>query len=261
MILEGQSAIITGAGSGMGEATSYLLSREGASVLVADADGARSKEVAERINSLGGNAAQFQVDVSDEEQVRRMADTGLGHFSTIDILVNCAAISEFRPTVEITGDKWRRMIDVDLSGTFFCCREVGKKMIKAGRGRIINFASTAGIAGIPSMAHYCAAKHGVVGLTKAIATEWGKHGITANCICPGATLTPMLLSSTTETYREERARRIPLKRLATTEEQASIVLFLCSPAAQYLTGNLICTDGGISALAASTSTTSLNGQS
>ena len=259
--LDGKVAVVTGGGSGMGEAISLLFAREGASVVVADADQNRSDLVAKRILTESGRALAVTVDVADEFQVVRMVETALVNFSVIDILINCAAIGEFACSEEITSARWRRMIDVDLGGVFYCCREVGKAMIKRKYGKIVNFGSTAGLTGVPYMAHYTAAKHGVVGLTKALAAEWGKYNINVNCICPGATLTPMLMTATTPEYRAERAERIPLNRLATPEEQADVALFLASSASGYVTGNVISTDGGIFALSASTTNSALKGES
>jgi 3-oxoacyl-[acyl-carrier protein] reductase len=259
--LNGRVAVVTGGGSGMGEAISLLFAHEGASVIVADASPSSSSRVVNRILAEGGKAIAVTVDVADELQVMRMVETALSTFAVIDILINCAAIGEFVCSEEITSEKWRRMIDIDLSGVFYCCREVGKAMIKKKYGKIVNFGSTAGLTGVPYMAHYTAAKHGVVGLTKALAAEWGKYNINVNCICPGATLTPMLMTATTPEYRAERAERIPLNRLATPEEQADVALFLASSASGYVTGNVISTDGGIFALSASATNSALKGES
>ena len=201
MRLAGRTAIVTGGASGMGEAISALFALEGASVVVADADTKRSNSVVDMISAEGGKALAVTVDVADEHQVIKMVEAARANFMAIDILVNCAAVAEFLPAEEITSERWRRMIDIDMGGVFYCCREAGKEMIKRKYGKIINFGSTAGLTGIPYMSHYTAAKHGVVGLTKALATEWGKYNVNVNCICPGATLTPMLLSATTPAYR------------------------------------------------------------
>lgn len=252
--------MITGGASGMGHAISALFAREGAKVAVADIDLSSATSVADEIRAAGGNAGPFRLDVADEQDVIQVVQKIVHEFQSIDILVNCAAVTEFLPCEQITARMWKRMIDVDLGGVFYCCREAGKVMVEKRYGRIINFGSTAGLAGVPYMVHYTAAKHGVVGLTKALAAEWGKYNINVNCICPGATLTPMLVQSTSEEYRSERARRTPLNRLATPGDQAAVALFLAGPAAGYLTGNVICTDGGIYAMAASTSTGALEGE-
>jgi len=243
----------------MGEIIARTFAMEGAGVVIADIDGAAAAGVAGSICSTGGAASAWQVDVTDDAQVERMFQETAARLGSVHILVNCAAITEFLPSEEIDAARWRRMIDVDLTGVFFCCREAGKIMIPQRRGKIINFGSTGGLAGIPYMAHYTAAKHAVIGLTKSLATEWGKYNINVNCICPGATQTPMLMNSTTPEYRAERIARTPLNRLATTEDQARVALFLASDDSDYVTGNMICTDGGIYALAASTSSSALAG--
>ena len=259
MKLKGSVAIVTGGGSGMGQTISRFLAKEGARVVVADVDIESARSTAKEIQEAGDQAEAEGVDVSDHDQVVGFVAAVTGRHDAVDILVNCAAVTEFSPAEEITAEQWRRMIGVDLSGVFYCCCEVGKGMIKRTRGKIINFSSTAGVAGVPYMTHYTAAKHGVVGLTKALAAEWGKYNINVNCICPGATLTSMLLESTTEQYRAQRAARTPLNRLATPEDQAKVVLFLASSESNYVTGNIVCTDGGIYAMAASTSSNALQG--
>ena len=260
MTLADKVVVVTGGASGMGETICPLLAEAGATVIIADRNNVAAQAVAARILEAGGKVDARELDVSQSGQVAEFFSRVVEKWGTIDALVNCAAVTEFLPVEEITESQWRRMIDVDLGGTFYCCREAGKEMIRRKRGKIVNFSSTAGLAGVPYMAHYTAAKHGVVGLTKALAAEWGKYNINVNCICPGATETSMLLESTTEQYRAERAGRTPLNRLAKPLDQAKVVLFLVSEASDYLTGNAICTDGGIYAMAASTSASALHGE-
>ena len=259
MKLVGKVAVITGGASGMGQTIAPMFASEGARVAVADLNERAARDLAQSICGQGGQALPFAADVAEETQVAGLMSAVVREWGGLDILVNCAAVTEFKPAEEITAAQWHRMIDVDLGGVFFCCREAGRVMMERGAGKIVNFASTAGLAGVPYMAHYTAAKHGVVGLTRALAAEWGKYNINVNCICPGATLTPMLLDSTTEAYRAERIARTPLNRLATPADQARVAIFLASPEADYVTGNIICTDGGIYALAASTSEGALRG--
>jgi NAD(P)-dependent dehydrogenase (short-subunit alcohol dehydrogenase family) len=243
----------------MGQTIAPLFASEGARVAVADLDPQAASALAEAIRSKGGQSLAVPVDVVDEQQVAALMNAVSAEWGKLDILVNCAAITEFLPAEQITGAQFRRMIAVDLGGVFYCCQQAGKRMIRQNGGKIVNFGSTAGLAGVPYMAHYTAAKHGVVGLTRALAAEWGKYNINVNCICPGATMTPMLLGSTTEAYRAERIGRTPLNRLATPDDQARVALFLASSDADYVTGNIVCTDGGIYALAASTSEGALRG--
>jgi 3-oxoacyl-[acyl-carrier protein] reductase len=249
-----------GGASGMGETIGLTFAREGANVVIGDLDLKKANAVADKVRSTGCEALAIKVDITDEKQVAGLVKRAVERFGTIEILVNCVGIAEYAPAEEITSDKWIRMMNVNLNGMFYCCREIGREMIKRKRGKIINISSTAGLAGVPYMAHYVASKYGVVGLTKALAVEWGKHNVNVNCICPGATLTPMILSATTPKYRAERIERIPLGRLAQPEDQATAALFLASSESDYITGAVLCVDGGIFALAPSTSASALRGE-
>ena len=259
MKLPDKVAIVTGGGSGMGEAISKLFADEGATVVVADRDAPAADRVVEEIRSAGHEATAAHVDVTDESQVCEMVRRTVAGNGGLDILVNCVGIAQFKPTLEVTLEDWRQQIDVNLTGVFLCCREAGKVMIPRRSGKIVNFGSTGGIMGVPAMAHYTAAKHGIVGLTRALAVEWGRHNIHVNCICPGATATQMLLSITTEEYRAKRSLRIPLQRLGKPEEQASTALFLASADSDYINGAAICTDGGVSAMSPGTPTEIISG--
>jgi len=252
-------AIVAGGASGMGETICSLFAREGAAVVVADLDKTKTDFVLAKLKANDHVGLGIEIDVTKEEDVKSMVRTVLTRFGRVDLLVNSVGIAEYMPSEEITSERWLRMINVNLTGVFYCCRDVGREMIKRQQGKIINFGSTAGLAGAPYMSHYAAAKHGIVGLTKSLATEWGKYNIQVNCICPGATLTPMLLGATTAEYRTDRAKRIPLKRLATTEDQANVALFLASAESDYVTGATLCVDGGVYAMASSTSEAALLG--
>lgn len=256
MKLENRVAIVTGAGSGMGEAVAHLFAREGARVFVADLNLQAAESVAK---SIGGRAEPKQVDVTNEKGVVAMVQDVARDANRIDILVNCAGLADFRKTETTSLEQWQRVVDVNLTGAFLCCREVGLRMISTGGGTVVNIASTSGLSASPYMAAYSAAKHGVVGLTKALAIEWGKHNIRVNCICPGATETAMLLGTTTETYRAERRKRIPLGRLGRPSEQASTILFLASEDSAYVTGAALTVDGGIFAMSPATSESALAG--
>ena len=260
MKLQNKIAIISGGASGMGASIAQLFAQEGARVVIGDIDDGKANDVALKVGMAGGHAQALALDVVDENQVIRLADAVLQEFHRIDILVNCVGIAEFGPTAEVSLQQWRRILDVNLTGVFLCCREVGKAMINQRFGKIVNFASTAGISGVPQMAHYTASKHGVAGLTRALAVEWGKYNIHVNCICPGATATPMLLESTTEDYRADRSKRVPLQRLGQPEEQARAALFLASSESDYVNGSLLCVDGGVGALSPATSTEALTGE-
>ncbi len=259
--LRDKIAIVTGGAGGMGACIARLFAQEGGAIVVADIDGKAADDVASQIGQAGGRSLAVELDVADEGQVQRLVETVSREFERIDILVNCVGTAEFALTEEITLQQWQRMLDVNLTGVFLCCREVGKALIAQKSGKIVNFASTGGLSGVPYMAHYTAAKHGIVGLTKALAVEWGKYEVHVNCICPGATATPMLLDNTTEEYRAERSRRVPLERLAKPEEQARVALFLASPESDYVNGAVLCVDGGMYAMSPATSAEALAGKS
>jgi len=249
MRLANHNSIILGGASGMGAATAELFAEQGATVVIADLNLEGAQEIASR---CGDRALAVSVDMCDRNSVQAMVATAHEHLGCIDNLVNTVGYAKFCPTVEVDEAELMRNLQINLT-VFWACQSVGKHMIEQRYGKIVNFASTAGFAGVPGMAAYTAAKHGVVGLTRALAVEWGQFSINVNCVCPGSTTTPMLMGCTDDQWREERAARIPLARLATPKDQANAALFLASDEASYLTGCLLTTDGGINALASGTS--------
>ena len=236
----------------MGAAASLLAAADGERVAVVDADPSRADDVTARIAAAGGTAQAFRCDVTDEVAVDQLVEAVERGIGPVDALLNFAGVSDFGPAATTEMATWDRQIRVNLTGTFLTCRGFGRPMIARGAGAIVNVASTAGLFGVPSMAAYSAAKHGVVGLTRALAVEWAHHGVRVNCICPGATLTPML-QGTSDEFRAARTRRIPLGRFGDPDEQARVALFLASPAADYVTGAILTVDGGIAAMAPGTS--------
>lgn len=251
MRLIGQTALITGAAIGIGKEVSLTLARDGADVAVTDLRSNEINEVAKEIQGLGRRALAIPADVSKYGDVQRMVGEVVDAFGKIDILVNCAAISDdSAPIQDLSLEKWEKMIDVTLNGTFFCSQIVGREMIKRRKGKIISIASTAGLAATPFEGHYTVAKHGVVGLTKALAVEWGRYGITANCICPGLTETPTTKKSIEQDpdWFGRRIARIPLGRIAQPSDQARVVAFLASADSDYLNGHALVLDGGTNAL-------------
>ena len=260
MRLENKVAIIVGGASGMGASIATLFAREGAKVIVADIDKEKMEDTAKSVKDSGGSILTIAVDVVDQDQIRDMAETVIKEFDKIDILVNAVGTFEFSPAEDLSVEQWRRLFDINLTGVFVCCREVGKVMIRQKSGKIVNFASTAGLCAVPYSVHYTAAKHGVVGLTKALGVEWAKYNINVNCICPGATATAMLLESTSEEFRASRSKRIPLQRFGKPQEQAGVALFLASSDSDYVTGSVITVDGGVYAMASGTSEGALIGK-
>jgi NAD(P)-dependent dehydrogenase (short-subunit alcohol dehydrogenase family) len=246
---------ITGAASGMGAAAVELALAEGSRILALDRDASALRALSHRLGepaALTGRGC----DVTSPDDVAAAASWAERALGPLDGLLNFAGVSDFAPMVETTDEVWARQIGVNLSGTFNACRAFGAGMVRQGHGAIVNVASTAGQFGVPGMAAYTAVKHGVVGLTRALAVEWGPAGVRVNCICPGATLSPMLLGTTPE-YREARIRRIPLGRLGEPTDQASVALFLVSERAAYVTGAIVPVDGGVAAMAPGTSEAAL----
>jgi NAD(P)-dependent dehydrogenase (short-subunit alcohol dehydrogenase family) len=254
MRLKDKIALIVGGASGMGAEISRLFVREGARVVIADINEAAGRELRGELEEMGGKTPFFRVDVTAYEQVRQMVDNVVRDLKRIDILINAVGTAEFVAAQKITPEQLKKILEVNLAGIVYTCQLAGKVMIKQGAGKIVNFGSTAGVAGAPYFSHYTAAKHGVVGLTRALAVEWGKYKINVNCICPGATETSMFMEATTPEMRKKRAERIPLRRFAKTIEQAQAALFLASGEADYITGAVLCVDGGAAAMSPATGT-------
>jgi NAD(P)-dependent dehydrogenase (short-subunit alcohol dehydrogenase family) len=247
--------VVTGAGSGMGAAAVQAGTARYRTVVAIDRDDDALRRLV-RPDGHAGALVTAPCDVTSSAAVKETARSILADHGPVDAVLNFAGVSDFGPAVDASSAVWDREVAVNLTGTFLVCQAFGRAMIERGSGAIVNVASTAGTFGVPGMAAYTAAKHGVVGLTKALAVEWGPYGVRVNCICPGATLTPMLLA-TTEEFRASRSRRIPLGRFGEPSEQAEVALFLASPAAAYVTGAAIAVDGGVAAMAPGTSESAL----
>jgi 3-oxoacyl-[acyl-carrier protein] reductase len=241
-----QVAIVTGAGSGMGRATSYLLADEGASVAVLDWNGDSAQETADAITDAGGTARAWSVDVSDSGAVHAVVEEVVGHFGGINIVVNNAGISRVAPV----GDDaypgaWAQNLAVNLTGELNVIRAALPHLRTAGNGRIVNIASTEGLGATAYNSPYVAAKHGVVGLTKGLAVELGREGITVNCVCPGPINTGMTAAIPEEAKTKFARRRVPMRRYGEPEEVAHVTLSLVLPAASYITGAIVPVDGGL----------------
>lgn len=247
--------VVTGAGSGMGAAAVGLAVGRYQAVIAIDND-VLALERVKADSARPGDVATYGCDITSAAAVTETAEAILAAHGRVDAVLNFAGVSDFGPAIDTAAEVWERELAVNLTGTFLVCQMFGRAMISTGSGAIVNVASTAGAFGVPGMAAYTAAKHGVVGLTRALAVEWAPFGVRVNCICPGATLTPMLLA-TTEEFRASRSRRIPLGRFGEPSEQAEVALFLASPAAAYVTGAIVPVDGGIAAMAPGTAESAL----
>jgi len=244
MRLKNRIALITGAGSGIGEATALRFTEEGASVVLADIRSERIKDLAQKIRKKGGKVLSQRVDVQNRDEVEEVVQKTLKEFGRVDILINNAGLNIAAVAKKITEEQWSQLIDINLKGTFLCSRAVFTPMSKQRYGRIVNTASiwTEGHVG---QAGYSAAKAGVIGLTKTLALEYAKYQITVNCISPGTVETPMI-SNLSQEMRKEFLKGIPLGRFADPAEIARVHLFLSSDEASYITGSVICVDGGAS---------------
>lgn len=241
---EGQVALVTGAGSGIGEACALMLAERGARVLVADIDPAAG----ERVSALiGGTASPFTVDVADPDQCAAMVAAAVERFGRLDVAVNNAGIAGPSAAAgEYPLDGWRQVIAVHLDGTFYCCRAEIRAMKEAGGGSIVNMASILGSVGFQNAPAYVAAKHGIVGLTRAAALDHAGDGVRVNAVGPGFIQTPLLDNAAAEVVAGVAALH-PVGRLGTPREVAELVCFLASGAASNMTGGYYVTDGGYTA--------------
>ena len=239
-------AIITGGGSGIGQATAELFARQGAGVVVADYNAVNAAQVADDIKASGAKALAVEVDVSKAGMVADMVQKTLDYFGGIDILFNNAGILLAGSVLDLTEENWCRVINVNLTGVYLCSKAVLPHMIQRGGGSIINASSSTGAHdAIENTAAYVASKGGVAMLTKAMALDHIRENISVNAICPGPTDTPMLRSffSSPEEVKEF-GDSFPIGRLGQPAELAQVVLFLASDEASYVTGALIAADGG-----------------
>lgn len=226
-VLEGQVALVTGAGSGIGAAIADLFAREGAAVLLADRDAEKVEQAAAAHRNQGRRAVSAVVDVTDAEQTRAMVEQCIAELGQLDILVNCAGMLTEVPLVEMEVSTWDEMIAVDLRSVFLCCRWAAPHMVSRGSGRIINIASQLGIKGGEGLVHYSAAKAGVLGLTKALARELAPSGVLVNAIAPGPIETPLVDGISAE-WKKAKQAELPLGRFGQVDEVAPTALLLAS---------------------------------
>lgn len=250
MRLANKVAIVTGSGSGIGRATAQLFAKEGASVIVVDRDQISGDETVASIRAENGDATLCCADVSKSWDIQSAVDTALKLYGKLDILVNNAAVQIMARLVDTTEEVWDQIHSVNLKGVFLGCKHAIPAMIRTGGGAIVNMASVLGFVGDPDLAAYCAAKGGVIALTKVAALTYGPDRIRVNCICPGDVETPLVQAyfeknNNPAQLRNEVYSKYALRRIATPEEIANAALFLASEDSSFMTGSTLVVDGAL----------------
>lgn len=243
--LKGKVALVTGAATGIGRATSIALSAEGAKVMVTDINKEEGMQTLNLIKEGGGEAEFYQLDVSNPEQVNEVMTSIFTKEGSLDLAVNNAGIGG-QPSLlhEITLENWNKMMNINLTGVFLCLQAEIKCMLQKGSGRIVNISSLAGLNGMLYGSSYAAAKHGVLGLTKTAAIEYGSKNIRVNAVCPGFIETPILKDVPEKILEYSTKLRVPMKRIGQPEEVAKTIVWLLSDDSSYVNGHHINIDGG-----------------
>ncbi|MFO8010883.1 MAG: SDR family oxidoreductase [Dehalococcoidia bacterium] len=253
--LSEKGAIVTGAGTGIGQAISLRLAEAGAKIMVTDIDMNAASQTVEMIENAGNKALAFKADASSKADASRVSMAAVEHFGSVDIMVNNAGIYPMSPVMDIGKSLWETVIALNLKGSFFFAQAAAEEMIKAGHGgKIINLASVDGLSPSGFVAPYNASKGGVIMLTRAMALELATYGITVNSVAPGGIVTPgtmqtseqlqQITGKTLEQLILDTSQRMPLGRMGEPDEVARVVLFLASGASDYITGEVVVIDGG-----------------
>ena len=251
MRFQDKVVVVTGAGSGIGRATALAFGSEGAKVMATDLNATSAQAVADQIRGAGGQAEALQADVSVAADVERMVTTTVERLGRLDVLMNNAGIIFLLPITQVPEEQWDQLMSINLKGVYLGCKYAIPQMIRQGKGAIVNTASIAGLRGVATYDTYCAAKGGVVQLTKAVAVEFAKMGVRVNCVCPGIIDTAMLDRGVAEmgldkaTFVQLAGAAHPMGRIGRAEEVAAAVLFLASDEASFITGVALPVDGGM----------------
>jgi NAD(P)-dependent dehydrogenase (short-subunit alcohol dehydrogenase family) len=245
--LTGKVAVVTGTSRGLGQYMARALAGAGADLVITSRNPAALREFQTEIESLGRKALALPLDVREEKSIRQMADAAAAHFGRIDILVNNAGCNVRKPALDVTWDDWNLILDTNLRGTFFAAQAVARHMIPQKYGRIINIGSVTAVAGYAGLGPYGASRGGVKQLTMSLADDWGRHGITVNCLAPGWFKTAQnAVMYENKEWVDYLCDRIPLKRPGQPRDLDGAVVFLASEASGYVTGQTLLVDGGIS---------------
>jgi 3-oxoacyl-[acyl-carrier protein] reductase len=242
--LDGKVSLVTGASKGIGRAIAKALAAEGATVVLAARDAARLEAAVGEIKGAGGRAEALGLDVADKASVEACFDAVLSAHGRLDHLVNNAGVTRDNLLVRMKDEEWQQVLATNLTGVFLCTRAALRPMLKQRAGRIVNVTSVVGLTGNPGQANYAASKAGVVGFTKSIAREVASRSITVNAVAPGFIETDMT-AAMTDKAREAMIASVPLGRVGRAEDVAGVVVFLCSEAGAYVTGQVLGVDGGL----------------
>ncbi|MEQ8847987.1 glucose 1-dehydrogenase [Botrimarina sp.] len=244
--LTGKWALVTGASRGLGQRFGRALARAGADLVITSRDAAALGDFQAEIEGLGRRVVPLELDVRDEASITRMAGAAYAACERIDILVNNAGCNVRKPALEITWDEWNTVLDTNLRGTFFVAKAIAPGMIERGKGRVINIGSVTSVFGCGGITPYCASRGGVKQMTMAMADEWGPSGVTVNCLAPGWFRTEQnKVLYENAAWVEYLKDRIPLRRPGQPDDLDGAVVFLASDASQYITGQTLLVDGGI----------------
>jgi len=242
--LSGKTVLVTGAGRGIGRAVAVRCAAEGAAVVVADL--APPEETAAAVKAAGGRALAVRVDVTDQAAVRAMAEAAAREFEAVDVLVSNAGIGFPDPVLEITEERWDRVLNVNLRGALFGAQALLPAMLARRDGALVFVSSIAGRRlSLVNGAHYTCSKYGLIGLTRHLASELAGTGVRVNCVCPGPTETDLLDRYTNEAERRALVERTPLRRLARPEDIADVIVFAASPRARHVHGAILDVNGGL----------------
>lgn len=245
--LTGKTAIITGASRGLGQYFGRALAGSGADLVITSRDKSSLSDFKAEIENMGRKALPLELDVREEPSIRNMVEAAHEHYGKIDILINNAGLNIRKPAIDVTWDDWNIILDTNLRGAFFVAQAVAKKMIPREYGRIVNIGSVTSVFGYAGITPYCASRGGIKQMTMSLADDWGKHGITVNCLAPGWFKTEqnkvLYENKAWVAYLEDR---IPLNRPGQPHDLDGAVVFLASDASEYVTGQTLLVDGGIS---------------